>query len=81
MRAQAAVDYVLKCLNGSKSDLKGAAKQLVEHAVHRLNSNDNVTVGTRASFVFFSCFRMVYNDTLSPHPLSVHTHVRIYELD
>jgi len=49
MDNQTAVDYVLKCLNG-KSDVHGAAKQLVDHAVHKLNSNDNVT----ASIVMIS---------------------------
>lgn len=39
------MDYVQKCLNGNKFDVDGAARQLVEHAVHKLNSNDNVTVG------------------------------------
>merc|ERR1712032_1469883 len=50
MDNQTAVDYVLKCLNGNKGDAAGAAKQLVEHAVHKLNSNDNVT----ASIVMIS---------------------------
>lgn len=50
MDNQAAVDYVLKCLNGNKGDAAAAAKQLVELAVHKLNSSDNVT----ASIVLIS---------------------------
>merc|ERR1711934_1068235 len=41
MDNQAAVDYVLKCLNGNKGDAAAAAKQLVELAVHKLNSNSS----------------------------------------
>ena len=39
---------MLKCLNGNKGDAAAAAKQLVELAVHKLNSNDNVTVGVNS---------------------------------
>ena len=51
---------MLKCLNGNKGDAAAAAKQLVELAVHKLNSSDNVTVGVHIiSFIHHGLFVFV----------------------